>query len=176
MADVIYGDNVEGDKVGGNKIITINQINSINLDISALKNILETQPSIIQQTLKKLNTLTPYPFNPDERTIPILTKNLINGLTDFYENFIKSTEQKLAALDKFFQENDSMEDIEGAADSIKIFIFSYMNRNSNILDAHILNLIIQEHIREISDATQKQIMKLTIYYLYRFCYIGSKNA
>lgn len=176
MSDIIMGDKIDGDKVNGDKISQFYQVNSISLDISALKDILETQPSVIQQTLKKLSTSNPDPFNPDERTIPILTKNLINGLTDFYENFIKSTEQKLAALDKFFQENDSMEDIEAAADSIKIFIFCHMNRNSSVLDPHIFNLIIQEHIKGISDFTQKQIMKLTIYYLYRFCYIGSKDA
>lgn len=125
MADLILGDNVEGDKIIGNKITTINQINSINLDISALKNILETKPSVIGQTLKNLNPSTPYSFSLDERTIPISAKNSINELTGFYENFIKNTEQKLAALDNFFQENDYMEDIEGAADSIKIFIFSH---------------------------------------------------
>jgi len=171
--DHIEGDKVDGDKVMGDKNTYL--INHIDLDIGILKDILENNPTVIKVSLNNLNNI-PSEFAPDERTIPISDKNLQNGLEDFYENFIKRIEQKLLALDKFFKENDYVDDIENAADSIKMFIFTYANKNSMKLEPVIFNAIIQEHTKHILDSNQKGIMKLIIFYLYRYCYIGLKNV
>lgn len=171
-------DNVSGDKFGGDKVLGnkhVYAINHIELDIGILKDILENNPSLIKESLEKLTNI-PLEFTPDERTIPIEDKNLQNGLEEFYENFIKRIEQKLSALDRFFKENDYVDDIENASESIRIFIFSYANRNTMKLDPMLFNAIIQEHTKQISGAKQKDIMKLVIYYLYRYCYIGLKDA
>lgn len=174
----MFGDKVKGDKFTGDKVMgdkKTYEIHHMDLDIGVLKNILETHPEIIKSTLKQLTTV-PSKFTPDERTIPISDKNLQNGLVEFYNEFIKHKEQKLTALDKFFKDNDSIDEIEEAADSIKLFIFSYLNRESLKLEPFIFNAIIQEHTKNIEDTTQKSIMKLMVYYLYRYCYIGLKNV
>jgi hypothetical protein len=174
----LFGDDVAGDKFTGDKVLGDKStyiLNRINLDIGILKDILENNPSLIKTSLKQLKTI-PNEFSPDERTIPINDKNLLNGLTGFYENFIKREEQKLASIDEFFKENDYIDDIEDASDSIKMFIFSFANRNSMILDPLLFNAIIQEHTKFIRESNQKSIMKLIIYYLYRYCYIGLKDA
>lgn len=174
----LFGDDVEGDKFTGDKVLGNKStyiLNHIDLDIGILKNILENNPSVIKKTLKQLKTI-PSEFSPDERTIPINDKNLLNGLTEFYENFIKREEQKLASIDKFFKENDYIDDIEDASDSIRMFIFSFANRKSMILDPLLFNAIVQEHTKSIRESNQKNIMKLIIYYLYRYCYIGLKDA
>ena len=175
--DNVHGDKYYGDSVHGNKSEThiTYEMNHIDLDIGILTDILQTNPTLIKESLSKLNTSTVV-FTPDESSIPITEKNLKNGLEDFYENFIKQSEQKLDALDKFFKNEDYIDDIEEAADSIKVFIFTYANRNSNILEPTIFNTIIQEHTKAIKDRKEKSIMKLVIYYLYRFCYIGAKDA
>jgi len=171
--DNYQGDNINGDKILGNKVIY--EINHIDIDIGILRNIIQNNPTLVKESLAKLNTSTTK-SNPDERTIPIDEKNLKNELKDFYDNFIKRNEQKLALLDNFFQEEDYVDDIEEAADSIRLFIFTYANRNSNILEPMIFNMIIQEHIRNIELPNEKNLMKLVIYYLYRYCYIGAKDA
>ncbi|WP_310440962.1 ABC-three component system protein [Sulfurimonas sp.] len=174
----LFGDDVGGDKFNGDKVLGDKNtyiLNHIDLDIGILKDILENNPSVIKTSLKKLKTI-PSEFSPDERTIPISDKNLLNGLTDFYENFIKREEQKLASIDKFFKDNDYIDDIEDASDSIRMFVFSFANRNSMILDPLLFNAIIQEHTKSIVESSQKSIMKLIIYYLYRYCYIGLKDA
>ena len=51
-----------------------------------------------------------------------------------------------------------------------------MEIECNILEPTIFNTIIQEHTKAIKDRKEKSIMKLVIYYLYRFCYIGAKDA
>lgn len=173
-----FGDDVEGDKFTGDKVLGNKStyiLNSIDLDIGILRDILENNPNVIKESLKQLKTI-PSEFSPDERTIPISDKNLLNGLTEFYKNFIKREEQKLASIDKFFKENDYIDDIEDASDSIKMFIFSFANRNSMILEPLLFNAIIQEHTKSIGESNQKSIMKLIIYYLYRYCYIGLKDA
>lgn len=171
--DNYQGDNITGDKILGNKVIY--EINHIDIDIGILKNIIQTNPTLIKESLAKLNTST-IKSNPDERTIPIDEKNFKNNLKDFYDNFIKTNEQKLALLDSFFREEDYVDDIEEAADSIKLFIFAYANRNSNVLEPMIFNMIIQEHTKNIELIKEKNLMKLVIYYLYRYCYIGAKDA
>ena len=141
-----YNDKVLGDKVGGDKVLgdkTIYQVNHIDLDIGILTNILQTNPILIKESLAKLNT-SANACIADESAIPISDKNLQNGLEDFYENFIKRIEQKLAILHTFFLEEDYIDDIEEAADSIKLFIYTYTNRNSNILDPMIFNIIMNE--------------------------------
>ncbi len=119
------GDNVHGDKFDGDKVLgdqNIYQINHIDLDIGILTNILETNPALIKESLSKLNRLANTSIS-DESTIPISDKNLQNGLEDFYENFIKRIEQKLAILHTFFLEEDYIDDLEEASDSIKFIPF-----------------------------------------------------
>lgn len=173
LFDNVSGDKFDGDKVLGNKYTYA--INHIELDIGILKDVLENNPSLIKESLEKLTNI-PIEFAPDERTIPIEDKNLQNGLEEFYENFIKRIEQKLSALDRFFKENDYVDDIENASESIRIFIFTYANRKTMKLDPILFNAIIQEHTKQILDFKQKNIMKLVIFYLYRYCYIGLKDA
>lgn len=173
FGDNIAGDNVEGDKVLGDK--TVYEINHIDLDIGILKDILENNPDVIINSLHQLTTILSQ-FGPDESTVPIEDKNLLNGLSSFYENFIKREEQKLASIDKFFKENDFIDDIEDASDSIKMFIFTYANRESLKLEPLLFNAIIQEHTKSIKNGKLKNVMKLVIYYLYRYCYIGLKDA
>lgn len=174
----LFGDNIAGDNIAGDKVLgdkTIYEINHIDLDIGILKGILENNPDVITSSLHQLTTMSNQ-FSPDERTIPIDDKNLLNGLSRFYENFIKREEQKLASIDKFFKENDFIDEIENASDSIKMFIFSYANRESLKLEPLLFNAIIQVHTKSIENAEQKNVMKLVIYYLYRYCYIGLKDA
>ena len=139
-----------------------------------MKNILDNHPNIIKESLHKLNSI-PNEFSPDEKTIPINDKNLLNGLEGFYNNFIKKEEQKLASIDKFFKDNDYIDDIESASNSIRMFIFAYADRNSMKLTLNLFNLIIQEHTKSVNETKQKNIMILIIYYLYRYCYIGLKE-
>lgn len=174
----LIGDNVGGDKIDGDKVLGDKytyELNHIDLDIGILRDILQNQPDDIVHSLHQLNTI-PSEFSPDERTIPISDKNLLNGLTEFYDNFIKREEQKLDSIHKFFKENDYIDEIESASDSIRMFIFSYANRNSMVLNPLLFNTIIQEHTKSISETKQKNVMKLIIYYLYRYCYIGLKDA
>ena len=174
----MFGDNIKGDKFTGDKVMgdkKTYEIHHIDLDIGVLKDILETNPKLIEETLQQLKTI-PSDFAPDERTVPISIKNLQNGLVEFYNEFIKHKEQKLAALDKFFKDNDFTDEIEDAADSIKLFIFSYADRESLKLEPFIFNAIIQQHTKSIKESKNKSVMKLMIYYLYRYCYIGLKDA
>ena len=174
----MFGDNIKGDKFTGDKVMgdkKTYEIHHIDLDIGVLKDILETNPKLIEETLQQLKTI-PSEFAPDERTVPISIKNLQNGLVEFYNEFIKHKEQKLAALDKFFKDNDFTDEIEDAADSIKLFIFSYADRESLKLEPFIFNAIIQQHTKSIKERKNKRVMKLMIYYLYRYCYIGLKDA
>ncbi len=173
MSEIIHGDNINGDKVMGDK--KTYELNHIDLDVGGLKEVLDNEPNLVKETLEELNTAS-REYSPDERTIPISDKNLNNGLTEFYENFIKHREQKLLALDKFFKENDYIDEIEDAADSIRIFLSTYANRNSLKLDPMLFNMIIQEHTKSVQSAKKKNIMKLMLYYLYRYCYIGLKDA
>lgn len=173
-----YGDKITGDKIGGDKVLgnqNIYQLNQIDLDIGILTNLLQTNPVLIKESLAKLNTSANICI-ADESAIPISDKNLQNGLEDFYESFIKRIEQKLSILHTFFLEEDYIDDLEEASDSIKLFIYTYANRNSNILEPMIFNIIIQEHTKAIEGSKEKNIMKLVIYYLYRYCYIGAKDA
>ncbi len=174
MSDDVKGDKVLGDKVD-TKIVNRYEMNHIDLDIGILTEILQTNPLLITESLSKLN-VSAAAITPDENCMPISDKNLKNGLVEFYDNFIKLSEQKLDALHLFFQEEDYIDDIEDAANSIKLFIFTYANRNSNILEPMIFNTIIQEHTKALVGSKEKNIMKLVIYYLYRYCYIGAKNA
>ena len=162
----------EGDNIAGDKY----EINHIDLDIGILRNILETNPVVIKESLLSIKGNIINDFSPDDRTIAISEKNIINGLEEFYENFIKRVEQKLAALDKFFKDNDYIDEIEDAADAIKMMIFSYGNRNSFKLDSMLFNTIVQAHTKEIENVNLKNVMRLVIFYLYRYCYIGLKNV
>jgi len=122
---------------------TINNMDS-DLDISILHNIVQNEAYRIKKALASIY-IGLKGYSPDESTIAIAEKNLINGLEFFYDNFIKQLETKLYILDKFFKESDYIDEIENAADSIQIFISTYMNRNSLKLEPNIFNNIIQKH-------------------------------
>ena len=163
------GDNVNGDK----NIISL----SVNMDVGRLSEILQTNAEKIKVLFAKVEKKsTVSKIEIDERTIPIDKKNNINGLAEFYNEFIKKHEGKLLALDNFFKENDFMTKIESAANHLKIHIFAKDNRKQNTLDTAIFNEIIQDHNKAVVDSEDKDIMTLLLFYLYRFCYIGDKNG
>ena len=96
----MFGDNIKGDKFTGDKVMgdkKTYEIHHIDLDIGVLKDILETNPKLIEETLQQLKTI-PSEFAPDERTVPISIKNLQNGLVEFYNEFICNSQQKLRIL------------------------------------------------------------------------------
>ncbi|RAZ59259.1 hypothetical protein [Campylobacter hyointestinalis] len=160
--------------VGGNQTIN-NIVAKINIDIGRLSNICETNAKEIIELLNKLESDCQAIEYGDD-FIKIDTKNRINELEQFYTEFIKEEEAKLAILDDFFKDNNVTKHIEHSAKSIKISIFSFKNRNSNKLNSDIFNQIIQEHTSIIDDSEIKDVMQLIIFYLYRYCYIGEKNG
>lgn len=160
--------------VSGNQTIN-NIVAKINIDIGRLSSICETNAKGIIELLNKLERDCQAIEYGDD-FIKIDTKNRINRLEQFYTEFIKEEEAKLAILDDFFKDNNVTKHIERSAKSIKMGIFSFKNRNSNKLDPDIFNQIIQEHTSIIDDSEIKDVMQLIIFYLYRYCYIGEKNG
>ena len=160
--------------VGGNQTIN-NIVAKINIDIGRLSSLCETNAKEIIELLNKFESDC-QTIEYDDNFIKIDTKNRINGLEQFYTEFIKEEEAKLAILDDFFKDNNVTNHIERSAKSIRISIFSFKNRNSNKLNPDIFNQIIQEHTSIIDDNEIKDVMQLIIFYLYRYCYIGEKDG
>lgn len=177
MTEIIEGDNVDGDKILGDKNV-YNYVPS-TIDIGNLRNICETNSRKIIEALRQVACIISSKndniiHNNDEYT-GLDKKNEINGLKSFYEEFIEQEEQKLKVLEDFFKREEKSEDIEMAARNIKIHIFSIENRSSHILEPKIFNDIIQQHTSGLDDKDDKNIMTLIMFYLYRFCYIGEKQ-
>ena len=145
-------------------------ISNISIDIERLANICDTNIEAIVSLLEQLDD-NEQKIRYDDTYIGIEKKNAINGLESFYEKFIKEDETKFEVLDRFFQENNLTKQIEKAAKNIRMSIFSYKNRETEIFNQKIC-----QHTQAINNDEHKEIMELIIFYLYRYCYIGDKNG
>ncbi|ANE33738.1 hypothetical protein CHL_0362 [Campylobacter hyointestinalis subsp. lawsonii CCUG 27631] len=168
--------NNSGNIAGGNQVINNYTLYTLDfeIDIGLLINICQTNSEKIKNLLLDLKN-DEKSLEPDDRSIKLECKNRLNELTEFYNEFIKTDESKLDVLDGFFKENNLTEYIEEAADTIKRSVFSFNNINSAKLCSEIFNKIITKHTQKIDDIEDKKIMKLIIFYLYRYCYIGLKD-
>lgn len=162
---------IEQHNVNGNNIIEM----TVNIDIGRLKEIIENESQRIQRIFNAT-------IEHDEREVaeiddsfvPIDDKNLKNDLVAYWDQFIKINESKLKILKDFFAENDYMEKIESASEDLKEEIFAFKNKNNHKLTSEVLRFIINQHTRVFQDSDDKNIAKLIIFYLYRFCFIGDK--
>lgn len=155
----------------GNNIIEM----TVTIDIGRLKDIIENESQRIQRIFDE--TVDHHERDIDETDdsfIPIDDKNLRNELVEYWDNFIKIHESKLKILKDFFADNDYMERIEIASEDLKEEIFAFRNKNNHKLTSETLRFIINQHTQAFNNADDKNIAKLIIFYLYRFCFIGDK--
>ena len=87
--------------VSGNQTIN-NIVEKINIDIGRLSSICETNAKEIIELLNKFESDC-QTIEYDDDFIKIDTKNIINGLEQFYTEFIKEEEAKLVILDDFLK-------------------------------------------------------------------------
>lgn len=160
--------------INGNQTIN-NYAMLIDIDIGRLQNICDTNAIQIIELLHGLDN-NQQNIEYDDAFIKMEIKNKNNELEKFYEEFIKKEESKLAILDDFFKANNQTKQIEEAAKSIRMAIFSFNDRNLSKLTPSIFNKVLCEHTKNIVDIESKNIMELIIFYLYRYCYIGDKNG
>jgi hypothetical protein len=157
---------------GDNKIII--EL-TVSMDVGRLKEIVETESIKIQNIFE--NMAEDYDVDSryiDDGSISIFDKNDINGLTYFWEGFIKKHESKLQVLKDFFAANDYVQKIEKLSDDLREEIFAFRNKNDNKLTPELLRIIVNQHTKSFADGDDKDIAKLIIFYLYRFCFIGRK--
>lgn len=161
--------NISQKNVNGNNIIEIR----LTIDIGRLRTIVETEKDHIKSVflqikqVKELQTI-------DESSILISEKNMKNDLVAYYDNFIKKHESKLEVLKHFFDEEDYYYEIDQASEHLRELIFSYKNQQTHTLTPEIMSVLINYHTEPFQSVEDKDIMKLIIYYLYRYCFIGLK--
>lgn len=153
--------------LGDNNIYT-----EISIDVGRLQTILLNEKDKIIALLNQLSTDLE-DAEIDNDSIGIVDKNQKNDLSDFYDEFIKSKESELEVISKFIADNDLSSNIDKASESLKIFIFSHENKNNNKLNSNMFTILIQEHTKKLKE-DDKDIMKLFLFFLYRYCYIGDK--
>lgn len=161
--------NISQQNIHGDNIIEI----KLTIDIGRLKTIVETEKDRIKsvflqiQQVKELHII-------DESSIQISQKNMKNDLIIYYDEFIKKHESKLEILKHFFDEEDYYYEIDQASEHLRELIFSYKNQQTHKLTPEIMSTLINYHSQPFENAEDKDIMKLIIYYLYRYCFIGLK--
>lgn len=162
---------IEQHNVNGDNIVEM----TVSIDIGRLKEIIENESQRIQRIFNETIEHDEREVDEiDDSFIPIDDKNLKNELVEYWDHFIKIHESKLKILKDFFAENDYMEKIESASDDLKEEIFAFKNKNNHKLTSEVLRFIINQHTRAFHDSDDKNIAKLIIFYLYRFCFIGDK--
>lgn len=159
----------QGNIFGDNNIY----IAEINIDVGRLQTILFNEKDKIITLLNKLSDDLKNEVEIDNSSTGIKDKNHKNDLVDFYERFIKSKESELEVIAKFIGDNDLSENIDKASENLKIFIFSHQNKNNDKLNSDMFSTIIQKHTEKLTEE-EKDIMKLFLFFLYRYCYIGDK--
>jgi len=162
---------IKQDNIYGDNIIEL----TVSMDVGRLKEIVETQSIKVQNIFE--NMIEDYGVDSryiDDGSISIFDKNDINGLTDFWKEFIRKHESKLQVLKDFFAANDYVQKIESLGDDLKEEIFAFKNKNDHKLTSELLRIIVNQHTKSFTDSDDKDIAKLIIFYLYRFCFIGQK--
>jgi len=159
----------------GNNQVNI-YIGTISIDIGYLQDIVFSDPERLTGLLNKIT-------DSKERDMPqssnsvmedIDDKNKKNDLVEYYEQFIQHEESKFQILEEFIKENELAEKVDIASGVIKRAIFSYENRKSSKLTPEIFDMIVTEFTKSVQELENKELMKLWIYFLYRYCFIGEK--
>ncbi len=153
--------------LGNNNIYT-----EISIDVGRLQTILLDEKDKIIALLDKLSADLKY-AEIDNDSIGIINKNQKNDLSDFYNKFIKSKESELEVISNFIADNELSSNIDKASENLKIFIFAHENKNNDKLNSNMFNILIQKHTEGLEEEN-KDIMKLFLFFLYRYCYIGDK--
>ena len=162
---------INQDNIFGNNTVEI----KVDIDIGRLKEIIENESLRIQRIFDETVIQSNREIqNFDDNFIPIDDKNIKNDLVGYWNEFIKKHESKLKILKDFFADNDYMEKIESASDDLKEEIFAFKNKNNHLLTPEVLRFIINQHTQHFNNTDDKNIAKLIIFYLYRFCFIGEK--
>jgi len=157
----------------GNNIIEI----AITMDVGRLNSIVQTEGERIKEIFnsmseKKQNHIG---YTQDDSSVSIFQKNVDNELVEYWDKFIVQHESKLEVLFRFFDENDYSTKIEIASQDLKEEIFAYKNKKDDVLYPELLRVIINQHTAKLLNDEDKEIAKLIIFYLYRYCFIGAKN-
>ncbi len=162
---------IEQYNTNGNNYIEL----TVSMDVGRLKEIVETESIKIQNIFENMaEDCSVDSRYIDDGSISIFDKNDINGLTCFWEEFIKKHESKLQVLKDFFAANDYVRKIEKLSENLREEIFAFKNKNSHYLTPELLQIIVNQHTKSFVDSDDKDIAKLIIFYLYRFCFIGQK--
>jgi len=144
-------------------------ITELDIDVEWIRNIIYNDKEKIKNILSSFDKPDK---NLDEKEImkDIEDKNKKNDLVAFYDKFIKKYENEMDVLFDFFINENLVDDIETASDTIRIAIYSMSN--SEKLTSKILNDILQKHTKSLNENEDKKLMRLMIFFLYRYCFIG----
>ena len=150
---------------GDNKVEILN----LEIDVEWVRNIIFNDKNKLTNILSKFKNdsslqLT-YKIMKD-----IDDKNKKNELEEFYEKFIKKYENEMDVLYNFFKEEEMIEEIDEASESIKIAIYSI--QNSEKLTPKMFGFILSKYTQTMNNNEDKKLMKLFIFFLYRHCFIG----
>ena len=150
---------------GDNKVEILN----LEIDVEWVRNIIFNDKNKLTNILSKFKNDSSLQQNYKIMK-DIDDKNKKNELEEFYEKFIKKYENEMDVLYNFFQEEEMIEEIDEASESIKIAIYSI--QNSEKLTSKMFGTILSKYTKTMENNEDKQLMKLFIYFLYRHCFIG----
>lgn len=157
--------------INGDNIIVIYK-DGIKIDIQYLQDIILNNKDKLISVIGKLAEKK-CENKIDNSFITLSEKNTKNNLEKFYDMFIKKHESKFELIQEFIDDNDLTSMIDDASENLRMSIFSYRNRQSNVLTPDIFNELITEHIIGVK-GEDKELIKLMLFFLYRTCYIGDK--
>lgn len=148
----------------------------MSIDIEYLQEIVFSDPKRLTGLLNKITDSKENDMPQYDASImkDIYDKNKKNDLVEYYEQFIQYEESKFRILEEFIKENELADKVDIASDVIKRAIFSYENRKSSKLTPQIFDMIVTEFTKSVQHSENKELMKLWIYFLYRYCFIGEK--
>lgn len=172
MCDKINQSNVFGDNIS---TTVINEQYKPSIDISGLKDIIFNHKDKIYKILDSIPPkLDSHVGMLNNETMHIERKNILNNLEAHFNNIIIKEEAKLSILQTNFFNNENI-DLE-SKDFVKGIISWICAFNSDgKLDNKAMNDLIIEYQKAFENEEDKALVRLVIYYLYRFCYIGLKE-
>ena len=141
---------------------------SLDIDVEWLRNIVFNDKDKIKVLLE--NFQQPKKSDFELKIMKnIDDKNQKNELVDFYKTFIQKYENEMQILFDFFKDEELIDEIDRASESIQMAVYALNDETK--LNAKIFNNIIQEHTKSLQN-DDKELMKLIIFMLYRYCFIG----
>ena len=152
----------------GDNNVYINNM-ELDIDVEWIRNIIYNNKEKIKKLLAIFNKKNKN-SNDTDIMEDIEDKNKKNDLETFYDKFIKKYENEMDILFNFFSNEEMIEEIEIASENIRIAIYSISK--SEKLTPKIFNEILQKHTKILNDNEDKKLMRLMIFFLYRYCFIG----